>query len=93
VEKRQHFQQMMLIQLEVSVRKMEIDPFLSPCTKFKYECIKDLKKNPNKQTNQQTKTDTLKLIEKKVGRSLEHNGRGEKLPEQNTNGLCSKIKY
>jgi hypothetical protein len=46
---------------------MEVDPFLSPCTKHKYKWIKDLHK----------KTDTLKLIEKKVGKSLEHVGTGE----------------
>ena len=41
---------------------MQIDPFLSPCTKLKSKWIKDLHIKP----------DTLKLIEKKVGKSLEH---------------------
>jgi hypothetical protein len=45
----------------------EMDPFLSPCTKFKYKCIKNLHIKP----------DTLTLIEKKVGKSLEHMGTGE----------------
>jgi hypothetical protein len=38
------------------------------------------------------KPDTLKLIEEKVGKSLEHLGTGGKIPKQNTNGICSKIK-
>jgi hypothetical protein len=37
------------------------------------------------------KTDTLKLIEEKVGKSLEHISTGEKSPEPNTNGSGSKI--
>jgi hypothetical protein len=47
---------------------MQIDPFLSPYTKLKYKWIKDLHIKP----------DTLKLIEEKVGKSLEHMGIGEK---------------
>jgi hypothetical protein len=46
---------------------MQIDPFLSPCTKLKSKWIKDLHIKP----------DTLKLIEKKVGKSLEHMDAGE----------------
>ena len=46
---------------------MKIDPFLSPCTKLKYKWIKDHHINP----------DTLKLIEKKVRKSLEHMGTEE----------------
>jgi hypothetical protein len=46
---------------------MQIDSFLSPCTKLKSKWIKDL----------HIKQHTLKLIEKKVGKSLEHMGRGE----------------
>ena len=49
-------------------RKMQIYPFLSPCTKFMSKWIKDLHK----------KSDTLKLIEEKVGTNLEHMGTGEK---------------
>ena len=41
---------------------------LSPCTKFKSNWIKDLHIKP----------DTLRLTEKKVGKSLEHMGTGEK---------------
>jgi hypothetical protein len=39
---------------------MKIDPYLSPCTKFKSKWIKDLNIKP----------DTLNLIEEKVGKSL-----------------------
>jgi hypothetical protein len=41
---------------------MQIEPFLSPCTKFKSKWIKELHIKP----------ETLKLIEKKVGKILEH---------------------
>ena len=46
---------------------MQIDPFLSPCTKIKSNWIKDLYIKP----------DTLKLIEKKLRKSLEHMSTGE----------------
>jgi hypothetical protein len=46
---------------------MQIDPFLSPCTKLKSKWIKDLHIKP----------DTLKLTEEKVGKSLKHKGTGE----------------
>jgi hypothetical protein len=46
---------------------MQIDPFLSPCTKLNFKWIKDLPMKP----------DTLTLIEEKVGRSLEHTGKEE----------------
>jgi hypothetical protein len=58
---------MVLAQLEVGCRRMRIDSFLSPCTKLKSRWIKDLHIKP----------DALKLIEKKVGKSLEHMGIGE----------------
>jgi hypothetical protein len=45
-------------------RRMEINPFLSPCTKLKSKWIKDLPIKP----------DTLNLI---VGKSLEHMGTGK----------------
>ena len=51
----------------LACRRMQIDPFLSPCTKLKSKWIKDL----------QLKPDTLKLVEKKVGKSLEHMGTRE----------------
>jgi hypothetical protein len=47
---------------------MQINPFLSYCTKIKSKWIKDLHIKPY----------TLKLIEEKVGKSLEHMGIGEK---------------
>ena len=43
-------------------RKMQINPFLYPCTKLKSKRIKDLHIKP----------DILKLIEGKVGMNLEH---------------------
>jgi hypothetical protein len=46
---------------------MHIYPILSPCTKLKTKWIKDLHIKP----------DTLKLIEEKVGKSLEHMGTGK----------------
>jgi hypothetical protein len=52
----------------LSCRRMQIDPFLSPCTQVKSKRIKELHINP----------ETLKLIEKKVGKSLEDMGTGEK---------------
>jgi hypothetical protein len=47
---------------------MRIDPFLYPCTKLKSKWIKELHIKP----------ETLKLIEEKVGKSLEDMGTGEK---------------
>jgi hypothetical protein len=52
----------------LSCRRMQIDPFLSPCTKLKFKWIKDLHIRP----------ETLKLIKKKVEKSLEDMGTGEK---------------
>jgi hypothetical protein len=52
---------------QLSYRRMKINPFLSPCAKLKSKWIKDLHIKP----------DTLKLIEKKVGKSLKHMGTGE----------------
>jgi hypothetical protein len=62
-------------------RRMQIGPFLSPCTKLKSKWIKDLYIKP----------DTLKLIEEKLGKSIEHISRGDNFPQQNTNGSGSKI--
>jgi hypothetical protein len=60
---------------------MQIDPFLSPCAKLNSKGIKELHIKP----------ETLALIEEKVGKSLEDMSTGEKIPEQNSNGLCCKI--
>ena len=49
-------------------RRKRIDPFLSPCTKLHSKWIKDLHVKP----------DTLKLIEKKLGKTLEDMGTGGK---------------
>jgi hypothetical protein len=52
----------------LSCRRMRIDPFLSPSSKVKSKCIKELHIKP----------ETLKLIEERVGKSLEDMGIGEK---------------
>jgi hypothetical protein len=55
------------INWQLSCRRIQINPFLSPCTKVKSKWIKDLHIRP----------ETLTLIEEKVGKSLEHMGSGE----------------
>ena len=57
---------MVLVQLAVNSRRMEIDPFLSPCKNLKSKWIKDFHIKP----------DTLNLIEEKVGKSLKHMNTG-----------------
>ena len=47
---------------------MQINPFLSPCTKLNSKWINDLHIKP----------DTLKLIEKELGKTLENMGTREK---------------
>ena len=47
--------------------KIQIDLFLSAYTKIKSKCIKDLHIKP----------DTLKLIDKKEGKNIEHMDTGE----------------
>jgi hypothetical protein len=49
-------------------RRMQIDPFLSPCTKLKSKWIKE----------HHIKPDILKLIEEKVGKGLKDMGTGGK---------------
>jgi hypothetical protein len=53
---------------QLALRRMQIDPFLSPCTKLKTKWIKTLYIKP----------ETMKLIEEKLGNSLEHMGTWEK---------------
>jgi hypothetical protein len=53
---------------QLSCRRMQIDPFLSPCTKLKSKLIKELHIKP----------ETLKLIEEKVGKGLEDMGTRER---------------
>jgi hypothetical protein len=55
----------------LSCGRTRIDPFLSPCTKDKYKWIKEL----------HIKQETLKLIEEKVGKTLQDMGTGKKNPE------------
>jgi hypothetical protein len=50
-------------------RRMQIDLFSSSCTKLKSKWIEDLHIKP----------DRLNLLEKKLGKSLEHIGTGENL--------------
>jgi hypothetical protein len=58
-------------------RRMKIDPYLSPCTKFKSKWIN-------------RKPDTLNLIEERVRKSLKLIDT-EEFPKQNSNGSGSKI--
>jgi hypothetical protein len=53
----------------LSCRRMQIDPFLSPCTKLKSKWIKD----------RHIKPETLKFIEENVGKSLKDMGTREKI--------------
>ena len=48
-------------------KRMKIDPYLSPCSKLKYNWIKNLSIMPA----------TLNLIEEKVESTLEHIGTGD----------------
>jgi hypothetical protein len=52
---------------QLACRRMQIGPLLSPCTKVKSKWIKELHIKPE-----------MKLIEEKVGKSLEHMGTGGK---------------
>jgi hypothetical protein len=52
----------------LSCRKIQIDPFLSPCTRLKSKWNKELHIKP----------ETLKFIEEKLGKSLKDLGTGEK---------------
>ena len=57
---------------------MKIDPYLSPCSKLKFKCIKGLN----------IKADTLNLVKEKFGKCLELIGTGGKflkrIPMTNT---------
>ena len=57
---------------------MRIDPFLSPCIKFK-------SRTPHKMKDTET-------YRGESGEDPQRYGQGEKNPEQNSNGLCYKIK-
>ena len=58
---------MLLVKLISSCRRRQIEPYLSHCTKLKSKWIKDFNIKP----------DTLNLIEKKIGSSLEIIGTGD----------------
>jgi hypothetical protein len=53
---------------QLACRRIQIDPFLSLCTKLKSKWIKELHIKP----------ETLNFIEEKVGKTLEDMGTGEK---------------
>ena len=82
MEKGQPIQQMVLVQLALSMLKNEIRPFLISLYKAQCKWIKDLHIKP----------DTLKLLDEKAGKTLEHIGTGKKFSEQHTNGSSSKVK-
>jgi hypothetical protein len=62
----------------LNCRRIQIDPFVSPCKKLKFKWIKDLYIKP----------DTLNTIQEKVGKNLQNRGN---FSEQNTNSSGSKI--
>ena len=66
----------------LSCRRMRIDPYLSPCTKVKSKWIKELHIKP----------ETLKLIEEKVGKSLEDMGTGEKFLNRTAMAVIIRLK-
>ena len=67
------------------MQKMQIDPYLSPYTKLKSKWIKELN----------IKSDTLNLIEEKVGNSFEFIGIEENFLKRTpmTQALRSRIKW
>ena len=60
---------------------MQIDPYLSPCIKFKSKWIKDLNIN----------SVTLKLIEEKVKSSLDYIDIGDNFLNNNTSNTDTEI--
>jgi hypothetical protein len=52
---------------QLAFRRMQIDPFLSPCTKLKSKWIKNIHIKP----------DTMKQTEEKVGKILKHMDTGK----------------
>jgi hypothetical protein len=71
-----------VIIFQLACRRMQIDPFLAPCTNLKSKWIKELHIKP----------ETLKLIEEKVPRRTSKIWHRGKIPEQNNNVLCCKNK-
>ena len=66
----------------LACRRMQIDPFLGPCTKLKSKWVKELHIKP----------DTVKLIEEKVENSLKHMATGEKFLNRTPMACAVKIK-
>jgi hypothetical protein len=66
VEKESIFNKWFWSNWQSACRRLQIDRYLSPCTKLKSKWIKNLNIKP----------DTLNLIEEKVGKSLQHIGTG-----------------
>jgi hypothetical protein len=61
---------------------MQIDPFLSPCTKVKSKWIKELHIKP----------ETLKLIEEKAWKTLEDMSTGEKFLNRTAMACAVRLK-
>jgi hypothetical protein len=61
----------------LSCRRMQIDPFLCPCTKLKSKWIKELHKNTRD-------TETYRVVSREKPQRYEHRGN---ISEQNSNGL------
>jgi hypothetical protein len=68
------FNKLCWLKWQLACRRMYIDSFLSPCTKFKSKWIKKLYIKP----------DTLKLVEEKVGKNLKYLGTGGKFLNRTT---------
>ena len=60
--------------------RMQIGPYLSPCTKPKFKCVKDLNIKP----------ETLNLIEEKVRNSLELVGTRDNMLNRTTIAQASR---
>jgi hypothetical protein len=67
IEKRQPLQQKLLGKLVCSLQKLKLDPCISPYTNLNSKWIKDLSIRPQ----------TLKLIQERVGNTLELIGTGK----------------
>jgi hypothetical protein len=65
----------------LSCKRMRVDPFLSPCTKVKSKWIKELHIIP----------ETMKLIEERVGKSLENMCTGRKF--LNTIAMACAVRW